>query len=587
MSTRKDLHVALAAAAAAVLAVGLLLPLAGVRSSQAERPRLQESKLATTALGSAFTYQARLTDASGSPFNGTCDLSFRLYDSASGGTQVGALRATSGGADTRTDQVVPAVTVSQGHFSVDVDFGADAFTGDARWLEIAIKCQGDAEYTAMPRQAVRPVPYALALPGLRTCQNATSPSIIGGFRDNAIPSGVAGATVAGGGADGSTNRVTDNYGVVAGGYDNLAGDDTGSHSDRPCAAVGGGKGNTASGAYAAVAGGEFNEASGGHSAVAGGTSNTASAWAATVGGGYANVVSGDVATIGGGHGNRVTDNHSTVSGGRDNQAGDDAGTTFDADYATVAGGRYNTAGADFTFVGGGANNTAEQNGATVSGGAINTASGGWASVAGGWSNVASGDYATVAGGSWNSAEGDYSFAAGHHASANHHGAFVWADSNATDYDSSAENEFRVRASGGIYLHSNATATTGVTLPPGGTSWAFASDRALKENLALVDPQDLLERLSSLPVYTWTLPSQQPSIRHIGPVAQDFHAALGYGEDERHINSQDAHGVALAAIQALRQLSEEQAARIEVLEDENLALKRRLDVLEALTGVLDH
>ena len=588
MSTRKDLRVALTAAVAVLLTTGLLVPLPHEEPSEAQAPEPQASAsaLAATALGSAFTYQGHLTDASGTPCNGTCDFRFRLYDSPSGGTQVGALPATSGAGRTLADQVVPGVVVSEGYFAVDVDFGADAFNGNARWLEVAVKCEGDAEHTPMPRQQLRPVPYALALPGLRTRQNATSPSIIGGFRDNAIPTGIAGATIAGGGADGSVNRVTDSYGVVGGGYDNLAGDDSGTYSDRPCATVGGGKDNAARGSYAAIAGGEFNAATGGHATVAGGTSNTASGWAATVGGGYANAVSGDVATIGGGHGNRVTDNHSTVSGGRDNQAGDDAGTTYDADYATVAGGRYNTAGAIFTSVGGGANNTAEKNFATVSGGAINSASGGWATVTGGWSNAASGDYATVGGGSLNTAEGDHSFAAGHHAMANHQGAFVWSDSSATDYASSADNEFRVRASGGVYLHSNAAATTGVILPAGGTSWAFPSDRGLKEDLAPVDPRALLEQLSSLPVYVWSLPSQQPSVRHIGPVAQDFYAAFGYGEDERHINSEDAHGVALAAIQALRQLSREQGERIEALEEENRALKQRLDILEAATGALD-
>ena len=50
--------------------------------------------------------------------------------------------------------------------------------------------------------------------------------------------------------------------------------------------------------------------------------------------------------------------------------------------------------------------------------------------------------------------------------------------------------------------------------------------------------------------TWNLKSQDPAIRHIGPMAQDFYAAFNVGEDDKHINSVDADGVALAAIQGL-------------------------------------
>ncbi len=67
------------------------------------------------------------------------------------------------------------------------------------------------------------------------------------------------------------------------------------------------------------------------------------------------------------------------------------------------------------------------------------------------------------------------------------------------------------------------------------------------------------------------------------MAQDFYAAFGLGQDELHISTVDADGVALAAIQGLYQLSQEQAARIEALEVENAALKQRLDGLEVLVA----
>ena len=107
---------------------------------------------------------------SGSPVNGACDFKVNLWDAASGGTQIGSTQA------------LTSVTVSNGLFTVQLDFGASAFTGDARWLEIAVRCPaGSGSYTTLAtRQAVTPAPYALALPGLWTQQTATSPNLIGG-----------------------------------------------------------------------------------------------------------------------------------------------------------------------------------------------------------------------------------------------------------------------------------------------------------------------------------------------------------------------------------------------------------------------
>jgi hypothetical protein len=53
------------------------------------------------------------------------------------------------------------VELSDGRFGVNLDFGASAFTGDARWLEIAVQCTGDSGYTTLGRQALKPAPYAL------------------------------------------------------------------------------------------------------------------------------------------------------------------------------------------------------------------------------------------------------------------------------------------------------------------------------------------------------------------------------------------------------------------------------------------
>jgi hypothetical protein len=108
-----------------------------------------------------------------------------------------------------------------------------------------------------------------------------------------------------------------------------------------------------------------------------------------------------------------------------------------------------------------------------------------------------------------------------------------------------------------------------------TATAFnpPSDRNLKENFAPVSPRAVLEKVAALPISRWNFKGDAAT-PHIGPMAQDFHAAFGTGTDERHIATVDADGVALAAIQGLNQKLEETRA-------ENAELKARLDALEKI------
>jgi uncharacterized protein YceH (UPF0502 family) len=103
-----------------------------------------------------------------------------------------------------------------------------------------------------------------------------------------------------------------------------------------------------------------------------------------------------------------------------------------------------------------------------------------------------------------------------------------------------------------------------------------SDRNAKENTSAVNAQEILEKVAALPMSTWNYKSQDRSIRHIGPMAQDFRAAFGVGENERTISVVDADGVALAAIQGLNQKLEaavtEKQTRIEALEKTVAELK---------------
>jgi hypothetical protein len=276
-----------------ILAVLLLVLAAGLTQAQGPIPSGRVGVQA--AMGTAFTYQGQLKKA-GNPVNGNCDFLFTLWDAETGGNQIGL------------NQEKTNVPVTNGLFTVQLDFGAGAFQGDARWLQIAVKCAGDSDYVPLtPRQALTPAPYALALPGLWTQQNANSPNVIGGYSGNSVTAGVYGATIGGGGASGATNRVTANYATVGGGYGNNASADY--------ATVGGGGYNTASARYATVGGGEHNTASAYTATVSGGKYNSASGIQATVGGGAGNSASGIQATVGGGVGNQASGRLSTVPGG--------------------------------------------------------------------------------------------------------------------------------------------------------------------------------------------------------------------------------------------------------------------------------
>ena len=97
-----------------------------------------------------------------------------------------------------------------------------------------------------------------------------------------------------------------------------------------------------------------------------------------------------------------------------------------------------------------------------------------------------------------------------------------------------------------------------------------SDRALKEGFETVDPRAILDRVVALPIERWSYKGDPA--RHLGPMAQDFHAAFDLGADDRHIFVLDAGGVALAAIQGLHGLVRAQGARLEALEHEVAALR---------------
>ncbi|MFM7808266.1 MAG: hypothetical protein ACKPEA_10125, partial [Planctomycetota bacterium] len=144
--------------------------------------------LDTTPIGNAFTYQGRLRQA-GQPAQGTFDLTFRLYSQASGGLPIAAAIS------------MPGSTISDGFFSVELDFG-NVFGPDRRWLEVEVNGT-----TLSPRQALMPAPTALyALSGNAGPKGDTGAAGPAGPQGPAGADGAAGAQGAAGapGAAGAT-----------------------------------------------------------------------------------------------------------------------------------------------------------------------------------------------------------------------------------------------------------------------------------------------------------------------------------------------------------------------------------------------
>lgn len=133
---------------------------------------------------------------------------------------------------------------------------------------------------------------------------------------------------------------------------------------------------------------------------------------------------------------------------------------------------------------------------------------------------------------------------------------------------------------GIVLGTNGNTLT-INAQPG-----IVSDRNLKADFSSIAPDDILQRLAQLPISSWRYVSENKDVRHVGPMAQDFKAAFGLGNDEKLINFADAEGVALAAIKGLNQKLQFQASDLKTKEEEirelkrlNLTLEKRLEILE--------
>lgn len=315
---------------------------------------------------------------------------------------------------------------------------------------------------------------------------ATLPNLVGGlgsFRPSVLTPGVSGAVIAGGnapsgavngGGGGDFHAVYDNDGTVGGGFGNKVGSNNADVTDGAFATVAGGVFNSAANYAATVAGGDGNFAGGQRSFIGGGYGNQAQANFSAAGGGFLNVISGnaDYGIIGGGDNNSIGPfcTYGTIGGGSRNSI------LFDVigiEGVTISGGTSNSIGSFDATIGGGLQNTIEAGGyrgtisggehnaiqfqagdSTIAGGFYNTigTNAGLGTIGGGGNNriLTGGQFGTIPGGYQNSAA-SFAFAAGFRAKANHTGAFVWADSQNADFASTANNEFSIRASGGVRI----------------------------------------------------------------------------------------------------------------------------------------
>jgi len=276
----------------------------------------------------------------------------------------------------------------------------------------------------------------------------------------------------------------------------------------------------------------------------------------------------------------------SVAMGWNVKASGDASTAIGE--GNVASGDYAIATGAITVANGG-NSTAMGRGSIASG-FVSTALGNL-TVASGLSSTAMGERTE--------ASGDRSTVMGSLASTNGQvGSFVYGDNSTMSHlvtvvKAVVPNQFVVRAQN-IWLGttSDVTATpgrfletsTGAYLSSGGV-WTNVSDVNKKQAFEAISGEDVLSRLAAMPIEKWSYKSEDASIRHLGPTAQDFYAAFHLGLNNTSIGTIDADGVSLAAIKALAQRTTTLASENARLRAENERLNARMDALEAALATL--
>ncbi len=213
--------------------------------------------------------------------------------------------------------------------------------------------------------------------------------------------------------------------------------------------------------------------------------------------------------------------------------------------------------------------------ASLAAGSSSTAIGN-SSVALGEAALASGARA-VALGFQTRAAGDQTTAMGSFVSTDgYRGSFLYGDaeSGGSYLSAGANNEFAVRASGGVRLRTSPSLGTGCNLPAGSGTWVCTSSRLAKERFENLNGDDVLAKIARMPIQSWSYRTEPGGVRHVGPTAQDFRAAFGLGNSDDAISLVDIDGINMLGVQALVQ-------RTQALQRQNDELRARLDRLEAV------
>ncbi|HWX19363.1 MAG TPA: hypothetical protein VN578_05585 [Candidatus Binatia bacterium] len=402
---------------------------------------------AVSPMGTAFNFQGYLTDNNKKALSGQYDIQFQLFDVSSGGNAL----ATS---------VQAPVTVNNGLFSTSVDFANFKFDGNAYWLEVGFRVNGDSNpyQIQSPRIQIRPVPYALyaGTAGTALTAGGVQASSVGtaGLQDNSVTAG----KIAGGQVVKSLNGLFDDV--------KLQGDGTvtvtpNGNTITLGTSLGGG-GWSLTGNAGTTPGVNF----------LGTTDNQPlELWADSSRAlrleysGYFNPITKSGSTsinlIGGYYGNQALNGAVgvTIAGGGYLSGG-------------LSGNNPNQIAGNFGAIGGGAGNFIRYGTyATIAGGYLNMAgyapnqTGFYASVGGGVENSAQGTYSAVPGGYRNVAAGKSSLAAGYAANAAHDGSFVWS-SYPSQASSFSPNRFHVFGQNGFSVDYDMQRQDG-----GGSHWA--------------------------------------------------------------------------------------------------------------------
>jgi len=363
----------------------LTLALIVAQSGHAEAPTL-------------MSYQGRL-ELSGAPVpNSQYDITFSIYDAPTGGAA-------------KWSEPHTGVLVMDGLFNVVlgslVPLVDSVFRGTERYLEISVGGE-----TILPRTRLTSSGYALRV---ATIDNTTGGNIIGGL--SITPSGPSFFT-----AGEPTNQSVAEVGRILIGFSGTGSPILGIYEPVDSRARSGATGLTRS-----------IEIRDGSMTFFGETEQDTT---------FVVSPGGDITGIGQiTMGQNSTDGNNTTVFGFENAG--------DGDSSTISGGSGNAASGTISVVGGGYSNSATAEGATIGGGAHNSADGLYSTISGGFENGADGAYATVPGGNNNEANGDHSLAAGYRAKALHNGSFVWADQLDEDFSTTGEDQFIVRARGGV------------------------------------------------------------------------------------------------------------------------------------------